>query len=761
LHKLRIMFFAEKVLKTGKKRNCSVIININFGKKEKRMRWLLATITYIVITVNFAAGQVSQGGMPLEIPLLKSRGIPEIIMPAINNNALRQQYEDDRQSDIRLKPFRFAHGFEVNISPDKDGLWTRNVNGHDVWRVKIKSTSALSLNLIFDNFSLPAGARLFVVSEMEQRYLGAFTAANNKKSGKFAVAPLEGDELTVQYEVPTGTEINGFIITKVNHDYMGILKFSERRPLGKVAGSCNVDINCNWNDTWKEVADAVCRIIIDGREICSGVLVNNTAENERPFILSAAHCYDRPEYAETSVFTFNYESPYCGPLDGDASNSVTGAVMKAFSDSLDFSLVELSMVPPPEYRPFFSGWDRSGNLPDSSKCIHHPQGDIKKISTDYHPPVITDFLSDYTPFGFLKVVRWDVGVTEQGSSGAPLFNPSGHVIGTLTGGSATCHNPVNDYFSRFHRAWDYKADSSGQLKYWLDPLNTSNLSLEGKRYFVGENFCMSFTNLENFDEHQNVLLEEGGQEAGYWGGTNELNITEFAERFSIPGDEQLYGVSLGVGLIRLASPSGNSEITIKVFNGKNAPEALIFSQKVTIKSLEANAMNFIPFDRIVEPSDTFFVGFELSNLHPQDVFVVYQSLRQPGRENFFWFQQDNLWYDFQQANSDGYSLTNVFELVACNVNESSPERPLVDEPMESVIYPNPTQGIFTFEAGQEIIPDDIKVYNIIGKEVNVKRYQHQEKKIQIDLSGNSPGVYFVRFNSKLGKLSGKLIYSPW
>jgi hypothetical protein len=60
------MFFTEKDLKTEKKRNCSVILNINFGKKVKRMRWLLATITCIVIAVNFAAGQVSQGGSHLE-----------------------------------------------------------------------------------------------------------------------------------------------------------------------------------------------------------------------------------------------------------------------------------------------------------------------------------------------------------------------------------------------------------------------------------------------------------------------------------------------------------------------------------------------------------------------------------------------------------------------------------------------------------------------------------------------------------------------
>ncbi|MFW6289455.1 MAG: T9SS type A sorting domain-containing protein [Mariniphaga sp.] len=725
------------------------------------MRGLIATITCLIISAGFAVGQVSQGGMPMEVPLIKSRGIPEIVMPAVNNNSLQQKYENEPQPEEKLKPFQFAHGFDVDVSPETGGLWVRNVKGYDVWRVKIRSTGAYSLNLIFNDFSLPQGSRLFLISENQDYFLGAFTSSNNKRSGKFAVAPIAGDELIVHYEVPAGSQANGFTIAKVNHDYMGILKVSERRPLGKEAGSCNVDINCAGDHTWNEAKDAVCRIIVDGREICTGVLLNNTAENERPYILSAAHCYDKPEYAETSVFTFNYESPYCNPLDGDPSNSVTGADMKAFSENLDFSLVELSLVPPPSYRPYFAGWNRSGTLPDSSKSIHHPQGDIKKISTDQDPPLISDFTSDYTPSGFLKVMRWEAGVTEQGSSGGPLFNPAGNVIGTLTGGSATCNNPVNDFYARFDMAWEFTPDSSGQLKYWLDPLNKNDISLEGKRFYTGENFCMSFTNLEDFDEHQNVILYDQDQEAGYWGGSNQLNITEFAERFSIPGEEWLYGISMGVGLIQLTSPSDNSSVTVKVYNGINAPENIIYSQIVPLGSLVEGAMNYIPFDQIVETPDTFFVGFELSNLQPQERFAVYQSLREPGRENFFWFRQQNVWYDFQAATSEGYSMVNVFELLACNVNEPSLYRPVVNTPMEVAVYPNPTRGLFTFEAGQEIFPADVKIYNLIGKEVNARLYQYSEKKLQINLSGNIPGVYFVRFNSKLGRLSEKVIYNPW
>ena len=69
-------------------------------------------------------------------------------------------------------------------------------------------------------------------------------------------------------------------------------------------------------------------------------------------------------YAETTIYTFNYESPYCAPLDGDPSNSISGAVMKAKYDSMDFALTELSLVPPPEYRPYYAGWNNTGSLSD-------------------------------------------------------------------------------------------------------------------------------------------------------------------------------------------------------------------------------------------------------------------------------------------------------------------------------------------------------------------------------------------------------------
>ncbi|MEN8115805.1 MAG: T9SS type A sorting domain-containing protein [Bacteroidota bacterium] len=725
------------------------------------MRFIFLIVLSIVFIWNSAQGQISEGGFPVGITTLKSAEVPVIEMPAFNPGVNKSLAEQDISSENRLKPFKFAHTFEVNMSPANSGNWFINIEGHNIWKLKIRSAGAKSLNLIFDNFRLPQNARLFLYNEKENYYLGAFSSVNNKASGKFAVSPVAGDEITIQYEVPAtlGTPDN-FEIIRVNHDYVGILK-SERRPLGITAGACNVDINCEIGDNWNELKNSVCRLIVDGREICSGTLINNTSEDEKPYIISAAHCYDEWDYAETTVYTFNYESPYCAPLDGDPSNSISGALMKAQFDSLDFALVELSLVPPPSFRPYYAGWDRSSNLPDSAVSIHHPQGDIKKIAFENDPVVHSNFNSKYTQNGFIKVPKWDDGVTEVGSSGGPLFNTDKNIIGTLTGGAAVCDNPVNDFYSRFDMQWDYKSDSSKQLKFWLDPVKSGVETVFGKLYNTDDDLCKAFTNLTDYDEHSNVVLKSSGEFSGYWGGTNGAGITEFVERFYIPGNETLDGVSIGVGKIDLQSGGEDSKITVNVYNGKKLPETLIYSKVVSINTFAEDAMNYIQFDEFFEPADTFFVGFGLTGIQPQDTFVIYQSLRKEADAvNQFYFKLNDEWNNFKASNEDNNAIVNVMELVACNYDDQINDTQVVEIPETVWIYPNPTYGNLTLASDQKIVPETISVYNTIGQEVGVNIINAGDYRVKINLKGKTPGVYFVRFNYSDTFVTRKFSFVP-
>ena len=721
-------------------------------------RKLLVFFIGILLAPFFGKAQLSEGGKPLKINKSKSARFEIIEMPILTD----QQIENEKllsSQDNKLKPFRFAHPFDVNITTLNSGDWFEAEDGTDVWQLTIRSENALSINLIFDDFELPKGSRLFIFSEEEGHILGAFTNNNNASYRQFAVSPVLGDEITIQYELKNANRFESpFRIVRVNHDFIGILKAGSRRPLGKTAGTCNIDINCDSWAEWTEVKNSVCRLIVNGVEVCSGTLVNNTAENQKPYVLSAGHCYDYWDLAKLTVYTFNYESPFCAPLDGDPANSLTGAVMKAQFDSLDFALVQLNSLPPPTYRPYYAGWNRSGTMPQKTVSIHHPQGDVKKISNDNNSPTIASFGTSYTKNGFQKITRWEGGVTEAGSSGGPLFDNNKLLIGTLTGGEATCASPINDYYNRFSLAWEYKKDSAKQLKCWLDPKNSGVQSLNGKQFNSGTSLCGVYENLTDADKYGLVAVANGTF-SGYWGGSNKVGITEILEKFYIPGNEEIQGVSLGVAKFKSQVKNDNSEITIKVYNGTNLPEKLIYSQVVKTSPLAQDAMNYIKFNQVVKPTDNFFVGFELSNIQPLDSFAVYQSTRLTTAINTYYLKQNGVWYNFKDKNAGKY-LANIIELVACNINDFSNDTPKIDNPLEINIFPNPTDGKLNIETGQDFSSGQITGYNILGKEIRYSYVQLDTRRAEIDLTGNLPGIYFVRYYNEKTYISKKISFVP-
>ncbi len=717
---------------------------------------------FAFFTVSLLAnGQISDGGKPLQTGHLKSLKRQIIEMPKVDNFELLKASVLENQKETQLKPFRFAHSFPVNINRENNGVVYENIDGYSVWQVTIKSEGALSLNVIFNPYHVPPGAKLYILDQDQKKKLGAFTDFNNKEFNSFAVSPVAGDEITIQYEEPLDADFKGEIgISKINHDFVGVVAGkNERRPLGKMAGSCNVDVNCELAEDWESLKNSVCRIFIDGTEACTGTLVNNTSKDQKPYILTANHCYrDHINGEENSVFLFNYESPYCGNLDGDISNSISGGIYRANDDSLDFRLVEITIPPPPEFRPYYAGWDNSGDIPTSEVAIHHPQGDIKKISIDYDSPIIDSFNHRYVPDAFWRTLRWDEGTTEFGSSGCGYFNQDHQLIGTLTGGAASCSNSIDDYFSRFDIYWDYHDEQERQIKHWLDPVNTGILSLEGLEPYDGMDLCGAFTNMQNDDTHQLVEIVDGNdKKQGYWSGTNNLGITEFVDRFSIKGEETLEGISLGIGDLSVGS-SSTGTITINVYNGTDFPEEQIYTQEVSITEFVNDAMNFMGFSDVVTPNDTFFIGFSISNLQNNDHLAVYQSYRESG-ENSLFLKQNGQWFDFSDLYSEAAGASLACEVIACNVYEDDDDAPN-DKDVELDLYPNPTSSSFQLVISELISEDDIFVCDVLGKQANMSLQRLSSKRFKVTLDGNRAGIYFLRVRNEKFSISRKISYLP-
>jgi hypothetical protein len=435
--------------------------------------------------------QLSRGGKPI------GDGTMQSSFQWINLDDARVEdllLEDQADALRGMKNQRIAREIPVSLNPERDGTWEGLPDGTRIWRVGIRGTGAWALGIVFNRYILEEGARIFLFDPMMKKILGAYTSENNKSSAMLPVSYLPGGELIIQLELPAGqTNYGELQVGTVRFAHLPVFQDKSLSDdyYGR-ADTCNIDINCPPEAFLQGLKRSVVRIIND--ELCTGVLVNNTNEDGKPYIYTAAHCvFDRfsGEYQQ-SVFYFNYESPTCDGPDGNDQFSIAGATLVATgdtsenprdADSLDFALLELSVTPPDSFMPFYAGWNRSSAAAQNTITIHHPRGDVKKVSRDDDPPQTSyhdeNYLPELVKYSHWRILEWDMATTEWGSSGCPLFDGKQRVVGTLTGGAADCVSPVNDYYTKFDYAWNYYDAPAKQLQYWLDPAGTGTITLNG------------------------------------------------------------------------------------------------------------------------------------------------------------------------------------------------------------------------------------------------------------------------------------------
>jgi len=353
-----------------------------------------------------------------------------------------------------------------------------------VWQLGIHCPEATSVSLILDTFEIPKGGKLFVWNKERTHFLGSFTHENMQENGSFAIGLIQGDEIVLEYSVPLHLENWGNIeIGTIVHGYRNILAShfddsSDRGPFGN-SGACNINVNCPEGNDWQVEKRSVALIVQGGNAVCSGALVNNTAQDGTPYFLTANHCLGGS--VANWVFYFNHESSNCAGSTGPTDNSISGSTLRASNAYSDFALLELSSIPPTNWNVQYSGWDRTDNEANVSTTvgIHHPSGDVKKICFDDNAPYHSLEAGAQVWF----VDQWELGVTEGGSSGSPLFNQDHRIIGQLYGGASACSGSVNngqfDYYGRFGQSWDHGTTDATRLSNWLDPLGSNPTVLDG------------------------------------------------------------------------------------------------------------------------------------------------------------------------------------------------------------------------------------------------------------------------------------------
>jgi subtilisin-like proprotein convertase family protein len=415
--------------------------------------------------------------------------VAAVSTPALD---LKKLEEEDRLRGVEGLPPRYAVPHPVHITPAAPGhgTWERLDDGTAVWRLRITNEDAVSINLGFTRYHMPAGARLFVYASDFSFVVRPFTSADNAIHGELWTPPVPGRDVTVELTLPPprgrGMERYELVLGSINIGYRGFGDPAER------SGACNVDVICPEGDDWRDEISSVAVISTGGSTFCTGFMVNNVRQDQTPYFMTARHCGVTAGNAPSLVTFWNYENSWCrppgsgpsgGPGDGQLNQFNTGSVWRSSNAPSDFTLVELTSSPDPEWFVSFAGWNATpGDGPPSqwSVGIHHPATDEKRISFDYDPSATTSYLGNDVPGAgtHVRIIQWDLGTTEPGSSGSPLFDQNHRVIGQLHGGYASCSSLTSDWYGKFAVSWTGGGTPSAQLKYWLDPDDTGTLTLD-------------------------------------------------------------------------------------------------------------------------------------------------------------------------------------------------------------------------------------------------------------------------------------------
>jgi PKD repeat protein len=439
------------------------------------------------------------------LPIRMSAQLSETTLPMLQHEQPYRTSALDVAVDLGLLsdgwhrqslPLQAGYTTAVNINPQNSGEWIHlNEGGYKIWQLVLKPSYYAGIAFYFDRFEISDGSRLFVYSKNKASHIGAFTNKSIGNTSYFATQPIFSDEIVIELEVPAHESDFQINISEIGFVY----PYAENERGFGDSGNCNVNVNCVEGQNWQQQKNGITRILVkQGSTLfyCTGSLINNTRNDGTPYLLTANHCGSNASAADYNlwIFDFHYESPECeNPLLEPFRLSLTGSQLIArpptgpFESTSDFKLLLLNQDVPENYKPFYNGWNRQNNITSNGVCIHHPQGDIKKISTFLNQPISTGYGQALpNPDQRYWRLSWSEtetnhGVTEGGSSGSPLFDANRRIVGQLAGGGASCTNlQAPDYYGKFSYSWNSNGSNANQqLQPWLDPDNTGIEFLNG------------------------------------------------------------------------------------------------------------------------------------------------------------------------------------------------------------------------------------------------------------------------------------------
>lgn len=376
---------------------------------------------------------------------------------------------------IRIGVPRFAPKLGSDVAISERPEWIQRADGS--WSITLEVTSvgakAVRASVALQTF--PGGTSVVFFDGAGERLSTTTPAQPTERvgnglktatggSGQLIWSPTSaGATVFADVRLPVGATPGDiqFALGPISHLFVSPFDRDAMMSLEKSSGECNLDVVCY--EDYEQLRTAVSRMVYvkNGSSfLCTGQLLSNGSGNAERYYLSANHCISSQVVADTLETWWNFESSSC---DADTTSSaqervVGGADLVTTDAATDSTLLRLRGTL--DFPTFYMGWTTDVPATDIFG-IHHPAGDLKKISfgevQGYTKRDVgtSDLLDSSDPDANFIATVWNEGTTEGGSSGSALLDQEERVVGVLFRGTASCSEPEGlDEYGRFDRAFE-------------------------------------------------------------------------------------------------------------------------------------------------------------------------------------------------------------------------------------------------------------------------------------------------------------------
>ncbi|MBI4719189.1 MAG: trypsin-like peptidase domain-containing protein [Planctomycetes bacterium] len=340
------------------------------------------------------------------------------------------------------------------------GTFSPTADGGFVWAASVGSEYAGGVRLHIENLSLPANAELYFYNGSGEAY-GPYTGAGPEGTGEFWTPSVLGRQgvLQMRFQAPVTDEDLADVsltVNEVGHISRSFFGFgNEQVGTCGINADCVVNTNCANDPIVANAELAVAKMLwISGAFIytCTGGLLADTVPSSQiPYFLTANHCLSKSnsnleaffQYQAACGSTANCTGTWDDPPPGSYAGKTVGATVKASNRKGDFTLLQLNQNPPAGS--YFLGWTSTAVANSNGTLLYrvsHPSGapqSYSRHSVSTSAPTCTGW-----PRGERIYSRDQEGATEGGSSGSPVINAAGQVVGQLSGACGTNLNDVCD-----------------------------------------------------------------------------------------------------------------------------------------------------------------------------------------------------------------------------------------------------------------------------------------------------------------------------